>query len=158
MADTDTLYFKTLSFPWKVTGPMFQTLNLMLETQYNKLWLAVDRIAERIRALGYPAPGTYAEFAKLASTKKSAGMPKAEEMIQLLGEGQAAVVRRARSVFPVSARQTTSPNADLLIQHMRTHEETAWMLRSLLEKSARIRDEAATPGAASLMRFHTRLG
>ena len=134
LADTYTLYLKTHNFHWNVTGPMFQTLHLMFETQYNELWLAIDLIAERIRALGYPAPGTYAEYAKLSSIKESAGVPKAEEMIGLLVEGQEAVVRTARSVFPVVDKVNDAPTADLLTQRMQIHEKSAWMLRSLLEK------------------------
>src|SRR3982751_4177203 len=102
LADTYTLYLKTHNFHWNVTGPMFQTLHLMFETQYNELALAVDQIAERIRALGYPAPGTYAEYSKLSSIKEEAGVPKAEEMIRLLVQGQEAVVRTARSIFPAA--------------------------------------------------------
>lgn len=134
LADTYTLYLKTHNFHWNVTGPMFQTLHLMFETQYNELWLAIDLIAERIRALGYPAPGTYAEYAKLSSIKESTGVPKAEEMIGLLVEGQEAVVRTARSVFPVVDKANDAPTADLLTQRMQIHEKSAWMLRSLLEK------------------------
>ena len=134
LADTYTLYLKTHNFHWNVTGPMFQTLHLMFETQYNELWLAVDLIAERIRALGYPAPGTYAEYAKLSSIKESPGVPKAEEMIGLLVDGQEAVVRTARSVFPMVDKANDAPTADLLTQRMQIHEKSAWMLRSLLEK------------------------
>ena len=134
LADTYTLYLKTHNFHWNVTGPMFQTLHLMFETQYNELWLAIDLIAERIRALGYPAPGTYAEYAKFSSIKESAGVPKAEEMIALLVEGQEAVVRTARSIFPVVDKANDAPTADLLTQRMQIHEKSAWMLRSLLEK------------------------
>lgn len=134
LADTYTLYLKTHNFHWNVTGPMFQTLHLMFEAQYNELALAVDLIAERIRALGLPAPGTYAEFQKLTSIRETAGVPKAEKMIQLLVEGQEAVVRTARSVFPLVDRVNDEPTADLLTQRMQVHEKTAWMLRSLLEK------------------------
>ena len=134
LADTYTLYLKTHNFHWNVTGPMFQTLHLMFETQYNELWLAIDLIAERIRALGYPAPGTYAEYANFSSIKESAGVPKAEEMIALLVEGQEAVVRTARSIFPVVDKANDAPTADLLTQRMQIHEKSAWMLRSLLEK------------------------
>jgi starvation-inducible DNA-binding protein len=133
LADTYTLYLKTHNFHWNVTGPMFQTLHLMFETQYNELALAVDLIAERIRALGYPAPGTYGEYGKLSSIKETTGVPKAEEMIRLLVEGQEAVVRTARSVFPVVDKVNDEPTADLLTQRMQVHEKTAWMLRSLLE-------------------------
>jgi starvation-inducible DNA-binding protein len=134
LADTYTLYLKTHNFHWNVTGPMFQTLHLMFETQYNELALAVDQIAERIRALGYPAPGTYAEFGKLSSIKDTSGVPSAEEMIRLLVEGQEAVVRTARSIFPAVEKANDEPSADLLTQRMQVHEKTAWMLRSLLEK------------------------
>jgi starvation-inducible DNA-binding protein len=133
LADTYTLYLKTHNFHWNVTGPMFQTLHLMFETQYNELALAVDLIAERIRALGYPAPGTYSDYAKLSSIKETAGVPKAEEMIRLLVEGQEAVVRTARSIFPIVDDAHDEPTADLLTQRMQVHEKTAWMLRSLLE-------------------------
>ena len=134
LADTYTLYLTTHNFHWNVTGPMFQTLHLMFETQYNELALAVDLIAERIRALGYPAPGTYAEYAKLSSIKETPGVPKATKMIQLLVDGQEAVVRTARSVFPLVEKVNDEASADLLTQRMQLHEKTAWMLRSLLEK------------------------
>jgi starvation-inducible DNA-binding protein len=113
---------------------MFQTLHLMFEQQYNELALAVDQIAERIRALDYPAPGTYAEYVKLSSIRETAGVPRAEEMIKLLVEGQEAVVRTARSVFPAVEKANDEPSADLLTQRMQIHEKTAWMLRSLLDK------------------------
>jgi starvation-inducible DNA-binding protein len=132
LADTYTLYLKTHNFHWNVTGPMFQTLHLMFEGQYNELALAVDLIAERIRALGFPAPGTYKEFSQLSSINEEKGVPAAEEMIKLLVEGQEAVVRTARSVFPVVDRVNDEPTADLLTQRMQVHEKTAWMLRSLL--------------------------
>jgi starvation-inducible DNA-binding protein len=134
LADTYTLYLKTHNFHWNVTGPMFQTLHLMFETQYTELALAVDLIAERIRALGYPAPGTYSEYGKLSSIPETPGVPKAKEMIRLLVEGQEAVVRTARSVFPVVDEVNDEPTADLLTQRMQVHEKTAWMLRSLLEE------------------------
>jgi starvation-inducible DNA-binding protein len=133
LADTYTLYLKTHNFHWNVTGPMFQTLHLMFETQYNELALAVDLIAERIRALGFPAPATYAEFARLSSIKETPGVPKADEMITLLVEGQESVVSTARSIFPSADRVHDEPTADLLTQRMQVHEKTAWMLRSLLE-------------------------
>ncbi|MBD2258332.1 DNA starvation/stationary phase protection protein [Pseudanabaena sp. FACHB-2040] len=132
LADTYTLYLKTHNFHWNVTGPMFQTLHLMFETQYNELALAVDLIAERIRALGFPAPGTYQSFASLSSIGEEEGVPSAEDMIRKLVEGQEAVVRTARSVFPVVERVSDEPTADLLTQRMQVHEKTAWMLRSLL--------------------------
>ena len=134
LADTYTLYLKTHNFHWNVTGPMFQTLHLMFETQYNELALAVDQIAERIRALGYPAPGSYADYAKLSSIKDAKGVPTATRMIADLVAGQEAVVRTARSVFPLVEKANDEPTADLLTQRMQTHEKTAWMLRSLLEK------------------------
>ena len=134
LADTYTLYLKTHNFHWNVTGPMFQTLHLMFETQYNELALAVDQIAERIRALGYPAPGSYADYARLASIKDAKGVPAATKMIAELVAGQEAVVRTARSIFPLVERANDEPTADLLTQRMQTHEKTAWMLRSLLEK------------------------
>ena len=132
LADTYTLYLKTHNFHWNVTGPMFQTLHLMFETQYNELALAVDQIAERIRALGHPAPGTYAEFSKLTSIKEPKGQPAAEDMIRELVAGQEAVVKTARSVFPLVDKVNDEPSADLLTQRMQVHEKTAWMLRSLL--------------------------
>ncbi|MEO0971247.1 MAG: Dps family protein [Cyanobacteria bacterium J06639_18] len=133
LADTYTLYLKTHNFHWNVTGPMFQTLHLMFETQYTELSTAVDLIAERIRALGYPAPGTYSEYVRLSSISETSGVPKANEMIRLLVEGQEAVIRTARSIFPVVEEVNDEPTADLLTQRMQVHEKTAWMLRSLLE-------------------------
>ncbi len=134
LADTFSLYLKTHQFHWNVTGPMFQTLHVMFMDQYNELWLATDPIAERIRALGFPAPGSYTEFAKLTSIKETVGVPKAEEMIKLLIEGNEAVSRTAREVFPVVDKANDQPTADLLTQRMQIHEKSAWMLRSLLEK------------------------
>ena len=134
LADTYTLYLKTHNFHWNVTGPMFQTLHLMFETQYNELALAVDLVAERIRALGYPAPGTYAEYAKLSSIKETPGVPKAREMIRLLVAAQESVVRTARALFPVVEKAGDEATADLLTQRIQLHEKTAWMLRALLEK------------------------
>ncbi len=134
LADTYTLYLKTHNFHWNVTGPMFNTLHLMFEQQYTELALAVDLIAERIRALGVPAPGTYADYARLSSIKETPGVPRAEQMIALLVEGQEAVVRTARSVFPLADEAHDEPTADLLTQRMQIHEKNAWMLRSLLEK------------------------
>ena len=133
LADTYTLYLKTHNFHWNVTGPMFQTLHLMFEEQYNELWLAVDMIAERIRVLGYPAPGTYGEYAELTSIEETKGVPSAEEMLKLLVEGNEAVVRTAREVFPTVEGANDEPSADLLTQRMQIHEKSAWMLRSLLE-------------------------
>jgi starvation-inducible DNA-binding protein len=132
LADTYTLYLKTHNFHWNVTGPMFNTLHLMFEAQYTELALAVDLIAERIRALGFPAPGTYAAYARLSSIKEEEGVPTAQEMIRKLVEGQEAVVRTARSIFPRVEKVSDEPTADLLTQRMQVHEKTAWMLRSLL--------------------------
>jgi starvation-inducible DNA-binding protein len=133
LADTYTLYLMTHNFHWNVKGPMFNTLHLMFEGQYNELALAVDMIAERIRALGYPAPGTYSEFAKLTSIKEVPGVPMARDMIAHLVEGQQAVVKTARSLFPIVEEAADEPTADILTQRMQLHEKSAWMLRSLLE-------------------------
>jgi starvation-inducible DNA-binding protein len=133
LADTYTLYLKTHYYHWNVTGPMFQTLHLMFETQYNELWLATDQVAERIRALGHPAPGTYSEFVKLTSIKETTGVPKATDMIRKLVEGHEAVARTARSLFPVADKAEDEATADLLTQRIQVHEKTAWMLRSLLD-------------------------
>lgn len=133
LADTYTLYLKTHNFHWNVTGPMFQTLHLMFETQYTELALAVDLVAERIRSLGFPAPGTYKQYAALSSIKEEEGIPKAQEMIKLLVEGQEAVVRTARSLYPSVEACNDEATADLLTQRIQLHEKTAWMLRSLLE-------------------------
>jgi starvation-inducible DNA-binding protein len=134
LADSYTLYLMTHNFHWNVKGPMFNTLHLMFEGQYNELALAVDLIAERIRALGHAAPGTYAEFNQLSSIKEIKGQPKAEEMIKHLVRGQEAVVRTARSLFPLLEKASDEPTADLLTQRMQLHEKNAWMLRSLLEQ------------------------
>ena len=132
-ADTYTLYLKTHNFHWNVTGPMFQTLHLMFEQQYNELWLAVDLVAERIRALGFPAPGTYKQFASLSSIKDEEGVPKAEDMIRRLVEGHETVARTARNAFKLADENNDQPTCDLLTQRMQIHEKTAWMLRSLVE-------------------------
>jgi starvation-inducible DNA-binding protein len=134
LADTYTLYLKTHYFHWNVTGPMFQTLHLMFETQYTELALAVDLIAERIRALGFPAPGSYTEYAKLSSIPETTNVPKATEMIKLLVEGQESVCRTARSIYAVADKASDEPTADLLTQRLQLHEKTAWMLRSLLDQ------------------------
>jgi len=133
LADTYTLYLKTHNFHWNVTGPMFNTLHTMFEEQYTELAAAVDEIAERIRALGHPAPGSYKQFAELTRVEEEAGTPKAEEMIRQLVAGQEAVVRTAREVFGVAEKANDEPTADLLTQRMQLHEKTAWMLRSMLE-------------------------
>ncbi len=132
LADSYSLYLKTHNYHWNVTGPMFQTLHLMFETQYNELALAVDLIAERIRALGAFAPGSYGEFAKLSSISEDEDRPNATEMIKRLVKGQESVARTARSIYPVVERANDEPTADLLTQRLQVHEKTAWMLRSLL--------------------------
>jgi len=133
LADTYTLYLKTHNFHWNVTGPMFQTLHLMFEQHYNELALAVDAIAERIRALGHYAPGSYAAYAKLTSIAEASDVPKAQDMIRQLVDGHETVCRTAREIFKVAERANDEPTADLLTQRLQVHEKTAWMLRSLLE-------------------------
>jgi starvation-inducible DNA-binding protein len=134
LADSYALYLKTHNFHWNVTGPMFQTLHLMFETHYNELALAVDLIAERIRALGHFAPGSYQAYAKLSTIREEEGVPSATEMIHSLVKGHEAVAKTARSVFPVAEGASDQPTADLLTQRLQIHEKTAWMLRSLLAK------------------------
>jgi starvation-inducible DNA-binding protein len=134
LADTYTLYLTTHNFHWNVTGPMFNTLHLMFMTQYTELWNAVDPIAERIRSLGHPAPGSYAQFQALSSIDDvPAQPPKAMDMVRTLVAGHEAVARTARAVFPIAERASDQPTADLLTQRLDIHEKTAWMLRSLLE-------------------------
>ena len=133
LADSYTLYLMTHNYHWNVTGPMFNTLHLMFMGQYTEQWNALDMIAERIRALGHPAPGTYRELVKLASIKESEGVPKATDMIRNLVAAQEATARTARSLFPVVERANDQPTMDLLTQRLEIHEKTAWMLRSLLE-------------------------
>jgi len=132
LADTYTLYLKTHSFHWNVEGPMFNTLHQMFMTQYTELWTALDAIAERIRSLGFPAPGTNTEFARLTSIEESPGQPEAMKMVALLVKGHEAVARTARSVFPLAEDAGDEATADLLTQRLQIHEKTAWMLRSLL--------------------------
>ena len=134
LADTYTLYLKTHYFHWNVTGPMFNTLHLMFETQYTELAVAVDDIAERIRALDEYAPGTYSQFAKLSSISESKNVPTATEMIKELVEGHEAVCRTARSVFPAANKADDEATADLVTQRLQIHEKIAWVLRSMLEK------------------------
>jgi len=133
LADTYTLYLKTHNFHWNVTGPMFETLHQMFERHYRELWDSVDLIAERIRALGFPAPGTYAEFIRLSSIKEDAGIPGAEEMIQSLVQGHEAVTRTARKLVAAAEAANDQATLDVLTQRMHSHEKTSWMLRSLLE-------------------------
>ena len=133
LADSYTLYLKTHNYHWNVTGPMFQTLHLMFMTQYTELGLAVDDIAERIRSLGHPAPGSYAEFARLSVIEEDVAVPTASKMIANLVMGHEAVTRTARQVFQIAADANDEPTCDLLTQRMQVSEKTAWMLRSLLE-------------------------
>ena len=135
LADTYTLYLTTHNFHWNVTGPMFNTLHLMFMGQYTELWAAVDPVAERIRSLGFPAPGSYAQFSKLASLPDAPSTPpKALEMVRILVQGHEAVARTARELFPLADKASDEPTADLLTQRLTVHEQTAWMLRSLLEE------------------------
>jgi len=134
LADTYTLYLTTHNFHWNVTGPMFNSLHEMFMTQYTELWNAVDPIAERIRALGHVAPGSYAEFGKLSSLPDAPGVPpKAMAMVRILMEGHEAVARTARSLLPVVEAASDEPTTDILVQRLTVHEQAAWMLRSLLE-------------------------
>lgn len=135
LADTYTLYLTTHNFHWNVTGPMFNTLHAMFMEQYTELWGAVDPIAERIRSLGHPAPGSYAQFGKLSSIQDAPTVPpKALEMVTILVEGHESVARTARGIFPIAEKAGDEPTADLLTQRLTVHEQTAWMLRSLLEE------------------------
>lgn len=132
LADTYTLYLKTHNFHWNVTGMQFNSLHQMFEVQYNEMWLAVDEIAERIRALGEPAPGSNTAFSRLSTIKEADGLPPAEEMVRILAEDHLAVARTARKVFPLADDAGDEPTADLLTQRMQAHEKTAWMLRANL--------------------------
>ena len=132
LADSYTLYLKTHNYHWNVTGPMFQTLHLMFEQEYNELALAVDEIAERIRALGAPAPASYREFSDLSSVGEDEDRPEATEMVRRLVTAHETVARTARSVYPAVEAAHDEPTADLLTQRLQVHEKTAWMLRSLL--------------------------
>lgn len=134
LADSYTLYMKTHNFHWNVTGPMFNALHSMFMDQYTELWGALDEIAERIRALGFYAPGTYKEFILLSSIPEPEGVPSAENMIRELVEGQEAVSRTARQILPLVDKAVDEPTNDLLTQRMNIHEKNAWMLRSLLER------------------------
>ncbi|WP_394672812.1 Dps family protein [Limnobacter sp.] len=134
LADSYTLYLMTHNFHWNVTGPQFNSLHNMFMTQYTEQWTALDLIAERIRSLGFPAPGTYKEFVKLASIKEVEGVPKATEMIKHLVAAQEATARTARKLFPVVNEANDQPTADVLTQRIDIHEKTAWMLRSMLEE------------------------
>ena len=134
LADSYTLYLMTHNFHWNVTGPQFNSLHNMFMTQYTEQWNALDIIAERIRALGLPAPGTYKQFVKLTAIKEVEGVPKAEEMVSLLVNAHETVARTARSLFPIVDAVNDQPTADLITQRLEVHENTAWMLRSLLEE------------------------
>jgi len=134
LADTYVLYLKTHNFHWNVEGPMFQTLHVMFMGQYTEMWNAIDPVAERIRALGHYAPGSYKQYVKLASVKETEGVPKAEKMIAELIAGQEAVARTARSILPLADTANDQPTLDLLTQRLDIHEKNAWMLRSLLKK------------------------
>ncbi len=134
LADTYTLYLTTHNFHWNVTGPMFNSLHDMFMVQYTELWNAVDPIAERIRALGHVAPGSYAAYGKLSSLPDAPTVPpKALEMVRILAQGHEAVARTARGIFPLVDKASDEPTADVLVQRLTVHEQTAWMLRSLLE-------------------------
>ena len=133
LADSYTLYLMTHNFHWNVTGPLFNTLHGMFMTQYTESWNALDDIAERIRALGHYAPGTYAEYAKLSSISEPSSVPDALEMVRLLVKGNEAVAKTARAAFAVADSANDQPTADLLTQRLDVHEKNAWMLRSLLQ-------------------------
>ena len=148
LADSYTLYLMTHNFHWNVTGPQFNSLHNMFMTQYTEQWTALDEIAERIRALGYPAPGTYKEYVKLASIKEVEGVPPAMEMVALLVKAQEATARTARKLLPLVADANDQPTADLLTQRLNIHEKTAWMLRSLLEGETAVTKSPKSPKAA----------
>jgi starvation-inducible DNA-binding protein len=133
LADTYSLYLKTHGFHWNITGPMFNTLHLMFETEYNELWTAADVIAERIRALDVHAPGSYTQFARLTSIAEETGVPDWKTMVQQLVDGHETASRTARAVFRAADKADDQPTADLATQRMQEHEKTAWMLRSLLK-------------------------
>lgn len=133
LSDNATLYFKTHGFHWNVTGPMFQTLHLMFEVQYNEMWLAMDLIAERIRSLGSYAAVSWAEIEAHASVREAEGVPGAQDMIRELVQGHETLIRTARSLLPVVDEAHDEATADLITQRLQVHEKTAWMLRSLLE-------------------------
>ena len=132
LADTYTLYLKTHNFHWNVVGPKFRTLHLMFEEQYNEMWIALDALAERIRALEAPAPGTYAEFARLTAIAETVGVPDADTMTRLLLDGHETVCRTIRGQLAALDAANDQPSLDLLTQRLEVHEKTAWMLRSLL--------------------------
>ena len=133
LADSYLLYLMTHNFHWNVTGPHFNSLHNMFMQQYTEQWTALDEIAERIRALGHPAPGTYKQFIALTSIKEVDGVPKSDDMIRYLIEAQEATARTARALLPVADEANDQPTADVLTQRLNVHEKTAWMLRSLLQ-------------------------
>jgi len=132
LADTYTLYLKTHNFHWNVTGPQFSTLHAMFMTQYTEMWTSVDEIAERLRALGAFAPGSYSAFARLATVREADGVPSAERMVAELADDQATVVRTARKVLALADAANDQPTVDLMTRRIQVHEKTAWMLRALL--------------------------
>ena len=148
LADTFTLYLKTHNFHWNVTGPMFRTLHIMFEEQYNELWTATDLIAERIRSLGVFAPATFKEFSRLASIKEEDGVPQALQMVRQLVDGHETTARTARSVLETAEGASDAPTADLLTERLQVHEKTAWMLRSLLAEEAGTATTTSSSSAA----------
>ncbi len=132
LAESYVLYQKTHAFHWNVEGPMFQTLHTLFETQYTELWQSLDVIAERIRALGFPAPGTYSEYSALSSIAETPGVPAAREMIALLLAGHEAVAATSRKVLPRAQEVGDEVTVGLLTDRLNVHEKTAWMLRSML--------------------------
>jgi len=136
LADSFVLYLKTHNYHWNVTGPMFQTLHVMFMDQYTELWNALDVIAERIRSLGFPAPGTFKDFLRLSSIKEVEGSLSTDAMIRELIAGQDAVTRAARAALKIADKADDQPSVDILVQRMQIHEKNAWMLRSLIDNSA----------------------
>ncbi|WNO61068.1 Dps family protein [Rheinheimera sp. MMS21-TC3] len=132
LADSYTLYLKTHNYHWNVTGPMFQSLHTLFEGQYQELAVAVDDIAERIRALGEFAPGSYKEFAKITTIQEAEGTPTAEEMIKDLVKGHEAIAKTSRNIVPIAGNASDEVTLDILTQRMTVHEKTAWMLRSMV--------------------------
>jgi len=132
LADTYSLYLKTHSFHWNVTGPQFNSLHAMFETQYNELWLAADEVAERIRTLDVFAPGSYSQFGKLTSIKEEAGVPEWKDMVAQLVEGHEVAAATARETIKVADKAGDEGTADMVTGRLKEHEKTAWMLRSLL--------------------------
>jgi starvation-inducible DNA-binding protein len=156
LADTFTLYLKTHNFHWNVTGPMFRTLHIMFEEQYNELWTATDLIAERIRSLGVFAPATFKEFSRLATIKEEDGVPQALQMVRQLVDGHETAARTARSVLETAENASDAPTADLLTERLQVHEKTAWMLRSLLAEEAGTETTAATATTTAAQPSKTR--